>query len=116
MRVIKGDIVEVKVGSQAAAERPNKVRGKVLRVDPTDGKVVVEGVNRHYKHMKKSQKHPQGGRIQREMPIDLSNVMPVCPKCDKGVKVRVVIDAKGAKNRVCGKCGQVLHQLRKAKA
>jgi len=116
VRVIKGDIVEVQVGSQAAAERPNKVRGKVLRVDPTLGKVVVEGVNRHYRHVKRSQKYPQGGRIQREMPIDISNVMPVCPKCDKGVRVSYKIESDGSKSRVCRKCGAVLHQLRKAKA
>lgn len=116
MRVIKGDIVEVQVGSQAAADRPNKVRGKVLRVIPKDGKVVVEGVNRQFKHVKRSQKYPQGGRVQREMPIDLSNVLPVCPKCDKGVRVSHKESDGGAKSRVCRKCGTVLHQLRKAQA
>lgn len=114
MRVIKGDIVEVQVGSQAAAERPSKVRGKVLRVIPKDGRVVVEGVNRHYKHVKRSQKYPQGGRVQREMPIDMSNVLPVCPKCDKGVRVGFRENADGSKARVCRKCGTVLHTLRKA--
>jgi large subunit ribosomal protein L24 len=114
VRVIKGDIVEVQVGSQAAAERPNKVRGKVLRVIPKDGSVVVEGVNRHYKHVKRSQKYPQGGRVQREMPIDLSNVLPVCPKCDKGVRVGYKANEDGSKVRVCRKCGTTLHQLRKA--
>jgi len=116
MRVIKGDIVEVLVGKQAAAERPNKVRGKVLRVVPDDGKVVVEGVNRHYKHVRRSRKYPQGGRIQREMPINMSNVMPVCPKCDKGVRVGYRTEENGSKNRVCRKCGTVLHQMRKASA
>jgi large subunit ribosomal protein L24 len=114
VRVIKGDIVEVKIGNQAAAERPSKVRGKVLRIDREDGKVVVEGVNRRYKHVKKSQKNPQGGRVQREMSIDQSNVMPVCPKCDKGVRVSYKEEANGSKNRVCRKCGTVLHQMRKA--
>jgi large subunit ribosomal protein L24 len=114
MRVIKGDTVEVLVGNQAAAERPAKVRGKVLRVLPDDNKVVVEGVNRRYKHVKRSQKYPQGGRIQREMPIDLSNVMPVCPKCDRGVPVAYRADEDGSKRRVCRKCGTTLHQMRKA--
>ncbi len=113
MRVIKGDIVEVQVGNQAAAERPSKVRGKVLRVIPEDERVVVEGVNRRYKHVRKSQKNPQGGRVQREMPIDLSNVMPVCPKCNKGVRVSYKTEGNGSKSRVCRKCGTVLHQLRK---
>jgi large subunit ribosomal protein L24 len=115
VRVIKGDIVEVQVGSQASAERPSKVRGKVLRVITEDNKVVVEGVNRHYKHVRKSQKYPQGGRIQRELPIDISNVMPVCPKCDKGVRVGYKVDENGSKNRVCRKCGLVLHTMWKKK-
>jgi len=114
VRVIKGDIVEVQVGNQASAERPAKVRGKVLRVIPKDGKVVVEGVNRRYKHVKKSQKYPQGGRIQREVPINITNVMPVCPKCDKGVRVGYRTEEDGTKNRICRKCGTVLHTLRKA--
>ena len=115
MRVKKGDLVEVLVGNQAAAERPAKVRGRVLRVDPDKGKVVVEGVNRRYRHVRRSAKYPQGGRIQREMPIDLSNVMPVCPKCDRGVRVGFRVEADGSKARVCRKCGAVLHQVRKAK-
>ena len=113
MRVIKGDIVEVMVGSQAAAERPGKVRGKVLRVIPKADKVLIEGVNRRFKHVKRSQKYPQGGRIQREMAIEMSNVMPVCPKCDKGVRVSYKEEENGGKSRVCRKCGTVLHQMRK---
>ena len=114
MRVIKGDTVEILAGNQAAAERPAKVRGKVLRVIPREGKIVVEGVNRRFKHVRRSQKYPQGGRIQREMPIDLSNVMPVCPHCDKGVRVGFKVNEDGSKERVCRKCGAALHQMRKA--
>ncbi len=114
MRVIKGDIVEVQVGNQAAAERPAKVRGKVLRVIPKDDKVVVEGVNRRYKHVRRSQRYPQGGRIQREVAIQMSNVMPVCPTCDKGVRVSYRTEEDGTKNRVCRKCGTVLHTMRKS--
>ena len=113
MRVIKGDTVEISVGNQAAAERPNKVRGTVLRVIPDKDKVIVEGISRRYKHGRRSRKYPQGGRIQREMPIDLSNVMPVCPKCDRGVKVRYRVDDDGSKHRLCRRCGTVLHQIRK---
>jgi len=50
------------------------------------------------------------------MPIDASNVMPVCPKCDKGVRVGYRTEENGSKNRVCRKCGTVLHQMRKASA
>ena len=59
MRVIKEDIVEVQKGSQAAAARPEKVRGKVLRVMPKEQLVVVEGVNRRYKHVTRSRQYPQ---------------------------------------------------------
>lgn len=113
MRVIKGDTVEVLAGNQASAERPEKVRGKVLRVIPKEDRVVVEGINRRFKHVRQSQKYPRGGRIQREMPIELSNVMPVCPSCDKGVRVGYKINDDGSKDRVCRKCGTSLHQMRK---
>lgn len=115
MRVIKEDIVEVQKGSQAAAARPEKVRGKVLKVMPREQLVVVEGVNRRYKHVTRSRKYPQGGRIQREMPINMSNVMPVCPKCDLGVRIGYRIDPDGSKHRVCRKCGTVLSQIKKGK-
>lgn len=115
MRVIKGDVVEVLAGNQAAAERPAKVRGKVLRVIADSNRVLVEGVNRRYRHVRRSQRNPQGGRVRREMPIDISNVMPVCVKCDRGVKVTYRVDPDGSKYRVCRKCGTVLHQVKKAK-
>ena len=59
------------------------MRGKVLKVLPKKGKLVVEGVNRVYKHMKRSQKNPQGGRLSKEMPIDVSNVMLVDPQTEQ---------------------------------
>jgi len=80
-RVRKDDRVEVIAGEHKGA------RGKVLRVDPVKGRVVVEGVNMVYRHVRRSRQHPQGGRIQKEAPIHLSNVMPVDPKTDKGTRV-----------------------------
>jgi len=115
VRVIRDDIVEVLSGNQAAAARPEKVRGKVLRVIPKENKVVVEGVNRRYRHVRPSRQYPQGGRIQREMPIDLSNVMPVCPKCDRGVRVSYKLEADGSKLRVCRACGTRLSLVKKPK-
>ena len=56
-------------------------RGKVLRVDHEASKLVVEGVNRVYKHVRRSQRNPQGGRLSMEMPISVSNVMLVCGAC-----------------------------------
>ena len=58
-------------------------------------RVLVEGVNMVYRHVRKSQRNPQGGRVQKEAPIHISNVMPLDPKADRGVRVRFV-KPKGA--------------------
>ena len=79
---------------------------KVLRVLPDRNKIVVEGVNRVYKHMRPSNKNPQGGRLSKEMPIDVSNVMLVCPKCNRGVRVGHRFSDEGQKQRYCKSCGQ----------
>jgi len=70
-KVKKGDQVEVVTGDDRG------IRGKVLRVDPAGQKVVVEGVNRVYKHVRPSRKNPQGGRLEVERPIHISNVARV---------------------------------------
>ena len=80
-RVKKGDTVFVRTGSDAGK------RGRVLRVMPDRGLAVVEGISIKFKHLKKSQKHPQGGRVQRETPIYLSKLMPVDPKTDEPTRV-----------------------------
>jgi large subunit ribosomal protein L24 len=68
-RIRKGDVVEVVAGNDRGK------RGRVLRVLPERDRVVVEGINLRWKHMRKSPKAPQGGRLRREMPIHRSNVM-----------------------------------------
>ena len=81
-RIRKDDMVVVIAGDHKGA------RGKVLRVIPEKQRVLVEGVNMVYRHVRKSQRNPQGGRIQKEAPLHLSNVMPLDPKADRGVRVR----------------------------
>ena len=81
-RVRKDDVVEVIAGEHRGAH------GKVLRIDPARERVVVEGVNMVHRHVRRSRKHPQGGRIQKEAPIHLSNVLPVDPKTGRGTRVR----------------------------
>ena len=93
------DTVEVIAGDDRGA------RGKVLRVDRRAGKVVVEHVNRVYKHVRRSQKNPQGGRLSMEMPISLSNVLLVCEKCSAATRTGVRFLADGGKERFCKKCG-----------
>jgi len=82
--------------------------GKVLHAFPTEGKVLVEGINILTKHKKPSQGMPQGGIITEEGKIDASNVLLFCDACDKGVRTRKQINEDGTKVRVCTKCGKVL--------
>ena len=87
------DVVEVMLGDDRGTQ------ARVLKVDHKAGKVVVEGVNRVYKHMKRSQKNPQGGRLSKEMPVDMSNVMLVDPQTTKPTRVGVRIAKDGARER-----------------
>jgi large subunit ribosomal protein L24 len=104
MIIRKGDTVAVMTGDDAGgAEQP--VTGRVLRVLTEKNKIVVEGINRVYKHMKPSRRNPQGGRLSKEMPIAVANVLLYCAKCRRGVRVgRRYLD-NGAKERFCKKCG-----------
>ena len=72
----------------------------MLRVIPDKDQVVIEGHNRKYKHVRPSKRNPQGGRIQIERPIHISNVLPVNPKTSKGTRVRYAVGANGSKKRV----------------
>lgn len=110
MLIRSGDLVEVKTGNSRGT------RAKVLAVQPEKGKLVVEGVNRVYRHVKRSQKNQQGGRLSKEMPIDASNVLVVCTACSKATRVGVKVAADGGRSRVCRKCGAELGVLKRAKA
>lgn len=84
---------------------------KVLKVDRLKGKVIVEGVNRVYKHVRKSQKNPQGGRLSKEMPIDISNVALVDPTTGKATRVGVRLMPDGSKERFSKKSGTSLGKI-----
>jgi large subunit ribosomal protein L24 len=73
MRIKKGDYVQVISGSE------NGKRGRVLRVLPQKNLAIVEGINYIYRHLKKSQKTPQGGRVEKEAPLHISKIMLYCP-------------------------------------
>jgi large subunit ribosomal protein L24 len=107
MLIRSGDLVEVKTGNSRGT------RAKVLSVQPEAGKLVVEGVNRVYRHIKRSQKNPQGGRLSKEMPINASNVLVVCGGCGKAVRIGVKVAADGGRSRVCRACGHDLGVIRK---
>lgn len=91
-------------------------RGKVLKVDSDSGRVIVEGVNKVYKHVKRSAKNPQGGRLSREMPVSVSNVMMICPETGKPTRVGVRYLPDGSKERFAKKSGKSLGVISPARA
>ena len=113
MLIKAGDLVEVRTGNAKGT------RAKVLSVRPAaDGgaKLVVEGVNRVYRHLKRSQKNPQGGRLSKEMPIDASNVLLVCGACGKATRLGARVAADGGKVRFCRTCGAEQGTMRRPRA
>jgi large subunit ribosomal protein L24 len=83
MFIRRDDIVEVLAGDDKGK------RGRVLRVLRAENKVVVEGINRVYKHLKPSRRNPQGGRLSKEMPIHASNVALIDPQTNRPTRVGV---------------------------
>jgi large subunit ribosomal protein L24 len=103
----QGDVVVVITG------RDKGKTGRVLRVLTKQNRVVIEGVNRVWKHVRPSQRNPQGGRIQKDAPIHISNVMPADPGAgNKPTRVRIkIID--GQKHRVAVRSGTDLGRIGK---
>jgi large subunit ribosomal protein L24 len=102
MKIRKGDNVEVISGS---FEDRGK-RGEVINVLPGDDSLVVQGINIRTKHERQMQTQGRTinpGRIKYEAPVHISNVMLVCPKCDKPTRVNVLRDDSGT-HRVCKQC------------
>ena len=104
------DTVEIRAGDDRGT------RGKVLRVLRQNGKAVVEGVNRVYKHVRRSQRNPQGGRLSREMPVPMSNMLLVCAACGAASRTGSRLLDDGSKERYCKKCGASNGQISPAKS
>ena len=100
VHVRRGDTVAIIAG------RERGKRGKVLRVLHAEGRVLVEKINMIKKHQRPTQKLRQGGIIERENPLALSNVLLVCGRCDRPVRTGVQVLGDGRKLRVCKKCGE----------
>jgi large subunit ribosomal protein L24 len=107
VKIKKGDTVEVISGK---LEDKGK-RGEVLSVQPDAKRIVIQGVNIRTKHQKQVQtqagRNINPGRIKFEAPLDISNVMLVCPKCSKMTRVAVQRDDTGS-HRVCKQCETVI--------
>ncbi|MFQ5839802.1 MAG: 50S ribosomal protein L24 [Candidatus Methylomirabilales bacterium] len=81
-------------------------RGKVIRVIPKTGRVIVERINVVKRHTRPSKPGQQGGVLEKEAPLPVSNIMVVCGKCDRPVRMSHSFLADGRKVRVCKKCGE----------
>jgi large subunit ribosomal protein L24 len=108
LHIKKGDMVEIISGDHKGAT------GRILRVMPDKNRVVVQGHNIAKKHVRPSRKNPQGGRMNIEQPIHISNVLPVNPKSSRGSRVSYRVDEDGSKKRLAID-GTEIGIIRKAK-
>lgn len=112
MRIRKGDQVVV-ISGDDAGPTPHPI----MSVLEGGRRVLVQGVNRAYKHVKKGHpRSPQGGRLSLEMPIATSNVQYYCAACKQGVRLGVRVTADGRKERFCKKCSAACGTVGAAKA
>src|SRR5262245_37484954 len=99
MHIRKDDTVQIISGDDKGK------RGRVLSVHPKEGMILVEGINRVYKHMKPSRRNQQGGRLSKEMRIDISKVQLICPQTNKPTRIGVRFLADGSKERYAKRSG-----------
>lgn len=90
-------------------------KGKVLKVFATQNRVIVEGINFIKRHMRPSNKMPQGGIVKKEAPVNVSNVMVICPKCNTPTRIKRDFLGKEGKNsrrktRVCRNCSEMIQE------
>lgn len=100
LHVKKGDLVMVIAGKDRGKS------GRIIRVIPKEERVVVERINLVKKHLRASPTTGQGGIVEVEAPIHVSNVMPICPSCNRPTRVGKKILEDGTKVRVCKRCGE----------
>ena len=98
----KNDTVQVITGDEKGKT------GRVIAIQKEKNRVLVERLNMIKKHMKPNKNQTQGGIIEKEGPIQRSNVMLVCSKCSKPTRINHNILENGKKIRVCKKCGEVI--------
>ena len=102
-----GDTVQLMAGDESRT-RDNPRRAKVLRVNPRKNQVILEGINKVYRHVRKSQEHPRGGRIEKEAPICMSKVALVCSSCGAPSRRKIKVEEDGVKARICSACAAVI--------
>lgn len=99
MRIKKGDTVLIISGKDKGK------KGKVLKSLPKDGRILVEGINLRKKHQKPRKAGEKGQIVEMPIPVSVSNVKIVCPKCGKAVRIGSKIEGQ-KKYRICKKCDQ----------
>jgi large subunit ribosomal protein L24 len=102
MHIKKQDKVKILNGNDRGKE------GIVLKVYPDSNRVIVEKINMIKRHTRQSQSAPQGGIIEREAPLSISNVMLICPKCNSAARTGTAVLDDGSRVRTCKKCGEML--------
>ena len=101
--IVKNDTVQIISGNSKGK------KGKVLRVFPVKERIIVEGVNIVKRHTKPNpQAQQQGGIVEKEAPVQMSDVMVVCGKCDTPTRIGIKMLEDGSKARQCKKCGEVI--------
>ncbi len=105
-KIQKNDTVLIISGKH----RLSKKTGRVLKVFPKKNRIIVEGVNIIKRHTRPTQELPQGGIVEKEAPIHISNVKLVCPKCNRPTRVGFRLLEDGSKVRVCKleDCGEMI--------
>ncbi|MGH8011261.1 MAG: 50S ribosomal protein L24 [Candidatus Binataceae bacterium] len=101
-RIKKNDMVMVIAG------RERGKTGKVLRVLPSQGRLVIERLNVVKRHSKPTGAASPGGIVEREAPLQISNVMLMCDRCNAPVRIGIKVETDGGKTRVCRRCGEPL--------
>ena len=101
LHVKKGDTVIILSGKDRGKQ------GKIIQAFPKKSQVLVEDVNKVKRHTKPSVKSPQGGIIQKEMPLDVCKVQVICPNCNKPTRIaHKILDGKNS--RCCKHCGEII--------
>lgn len=101
-KIKKGDTVKIITGKEKG-----KI-GKVLKVVPDSSRIYIEKLNMVKRHMRPTQKNRQGGIVEKEASIHISNVMIMCNKCNKPVKIKAKILKDKTKVRICAKCDEII--------
>jgi large subunit ribosomal protein L24 len=104
LRIKKNDTVVITTGKEKGK------RGRVLSFSSSKDSIIVEKINVVKKHMKPTRKYSQGGIIEKEAPVHISNVLLVCPKCNKPTRIRTTFLQDDRKLRMCRKCNEVIDE------